>query len=164
MFKFLVAVFFIKHLVNMITNNMIVRGATLGHIERIKDNIIKNNSTKIDKEEKTSMELGVFVCYIPKLIMWLLEIVLVIYMIKYDTNTYITLGYLLLFVISLIVVKFKKPKNDVMAKYDKYSVEYALTELDKLEAEWKRVTFKSFISRLIRLAYWSYAVYIIFVI
>lgn len=156
MLKFLVIVFFLKHLKYLFTGDSLLKK----YFKKLLESQIEYDG---DFEMLTKNNPGdIIFCGllgVGELILWFIDLIVCFFLLKYD-QTYITIIFIILTLVNLIIFYIKGNKNKFKKsnKLDKEKIHKLHIQIEEID----KTTFKKIIIRIINAAYWSYAIYLMF--
>lgn len=159
MFKIIVVFWFLRFFTNLFTNNTTFRHFYKSYLESLEKHNIKEAKDIDNISKEAKVDIVVKMLYILlitgfKLFMIVIDFIIMLNMLKYDSTLITTLFIILTLIdvfISLIKAKFVKNKKDNL-------IESTRKSLCKLE----RFSIYGFICRVLNVLYWGYVIYLLF--
>ncbi|MEO2600993.1 hypothetical protein [Clostridium butyricum] len=119
----------------------------------------------LNEEEKQKIGLSTIIFIVDMVVLLILNIIeyiVIICVIKYD-STYICVGFLIYTILKTIYYTIKNKVTKAFNKKNKTledSIESFETDMDTFD----KMTLTKFINRTIDILYWSYVIYILFIV
>lgn len=162
--KLLTVLFFLYYLKSIFTQHRFSKSFIINYYKEIKDKIIAKQSTKLKDEDYITFNYFMMILIVLGIVTKdLFEFIYLLNIIKYDPNKYITIGYLVFFILLYIYYKLRPSKAINIKDIDKYTLDASFEEIDKsLEIMNRKKPF-NVIRHIIDASYFGYMLYILFI-
>lgn len=161
MFRIIIALWFFRFFINILTNNALYRAINESYVEELERcNINKmDDISNINSESKFHILFKMILLCIIGLYKFLLipiDFILMLSMLKYD-NTYITLIFIVITIIDIIIRLIKGNAERRQNKTKSVKI-VAREDFEKLN----NITLYTMICRMVNVLYWGYAIYLLY--
>lgn len=162
--KLLTILFFLYYCAAIFTQHNLTKAYTVNCLNEVKEKILTRQNTKLENNDFLSSNfISLMIIGFSLMAMYLAEFIYILCVIQYDSNKYITIGYLVFWILMFIINKIQNKKQVQLTNMKDLSVEGAIKKIDESIIRASKTSIFHYIQKIIDASYFGYMLYILFI-